>query len=104
MRKTRDHRFHPDGAEDWQLNEAAFTCAGNGQQPPTRGFNQDPSLKQQFPDLALLTVLTNTYTIWQPTTQLAGTASACDASGHCTTANEIAASSITTAAERVEAA
>ncbi|MFN8487403.1 MAG: LamG-like jellyroll fold domain-containing protein [Caldilineaceae bacterium] len=73
-------------AEDWQLKEAAFTCAGNGQQPPTRSFNQDPLLKQQFPDLSLLTVLTNTYTLWQPTAQPSGAASACDVSGHCTTA------------------
>ena len=73
-------------ADDFQLNEAAFTCAGNAQRPPAKSFNNDPLLKQPFPDLTLLTTLVNTYTVWADSPTPTGALSACDAYGHCTTA------------------
>ena len=77
-------------AEDFQLNEAAFNCAGNAQRPPVRTFNNDPLLKQQFPDLTLLTTLVNTYTVWADNSTPTGSLTACDAYGHCTTATATA--------------
>lgn len=79
-------------AADFLLNEASFTCAGNAQRSPLRGFNPDPLLKERFPDLTLLNTLVNTYTVWATTPTPTGTLTACDAYGHCTTATAIGAS------------
>jgi len=73
-------------AEDFHLNEAGFTCPGNSQRPPAKSFNNDPLLKQQFPDLTLLSTLVNTYTVWAASPTPTGSLTACDAYGHCTTA------------------
>ena len=85
-------------ASDFQLYEATFTCAGNSQRPPARSFNNDPLLKQQFPDLTLLTTLVNTYTVWAASPTPTGSLTACDAYNHCTTVNATAATNAVAAA------
>lgn len=73
-------------AEDFHLNEASFACPGNATQAAVKRFNTDPLLKQQFPDLTLLSTLVNTYTVWAASPTPIGSFTACDAYGHCTTA------------------
>jgi hypothetical protein len=85
-------------ASDFQLYEATFDCAGNSQRPPTRSFNNDPLLKQQFPDLTLLTTLVNTYTVWAASPTPTGSLTACDAYNRCTTVNATAATTLVAAA------
>lgn len=91
-------------AADFLLNEASFTCAGNAQRSPLRGFNPDPLLKARFPDLTLLNTLVNTYTVWATTPTPTGALTACDAYGHCTTATATGASAARVAAAAVPGA
>jgi len=92
-------------AEDFHLNEATFNCAGNTQRSPAKSFNSDALLKQQFPDLTLLSTLVNTYTVWAASPTPTDTLTACDAYGHCTTATSTSsATDVAAAAELVEAA
>ncbi len=72
-------------ATDWQLDESKFNCPGNAIQPASRGFNNDPILQSQFPTLTLLSTLSNTWTIWQPSNIPNGTLTACDTTGKCST-------------------
>ncbi|MCE7989828.1 MAG: hypothetical protein DYG89_52445, partial [Caldilinea sp. CFX5] len=89
-------------AADFQLNEVSFTCAGNSQRPAAKTFNNDPLLKQQFPDLTLLTTLVNTYTVWAASPTPTGSLTACDAYSHCTTVNATAASVVAAASRTVD--
>jgi hypothetical protein len=91
-------------AEDFQLNEESFNCAGNSQRPPARSFNNDPILRSQFPDLTLLTTLVNTYTVWAESTTPTGSLTACDVYGRCTTVNATQASPSASGAGTVAAA
>ena len=86
-------------AVDFQLDEASFNCAGNGQRSPVQGFNNDPILQAQFPDLTLLNTLVNTYTVWAASPTPTGSLTACDVYGRCTTANATAAANVVAAAE-----
>ena len=86
-------------AVDFQLDEASFNCAGNGQRSPVQGFNSDPILQAQFPDLTLLNTLVNTYTVWAASPTPTGSLTACDVYGRCTTANATAAANVVAAAE-----
>ncbi|MFN8440621.1 MAG: Ig-like domain-containing protein [Caldilineaceae bacterium] len=73
-------------ASDWQLDESKFNCPGNAVQPASRGFNSDPILQSQFPTLTILSSLSNTWTVWQPSNIPSGSLTACDATGKCSTA------------------
>jgi len=73
-------------AEDFQLNEASFNCAGNAVRPPTHTFNTNATFKQLFPDLSLLTTLVNTYTVWAESSTPVGELTTCDILNQCTTA------------------
>jgi len=72
-------------ANDFLLDESKFNCPGSSTQEPVRGFNNDPSIKAIFPDLALLTTLSITKQVWEPTLTPSQTLSACDAYAHCAT-------------------
>ncbi|MCB0183190.1 MAG: LamG domain-containing protein, partial [Caldilineaceae bacterium] len=102
--RTRYELTYICRAADFLLDESSFDCAGNAQQPPRRDFNTDPVLQARFPDLALLSTLVNTYTVWAENTTPTGSLTACDAYGHCTTANASAGSASTGSATVVEAA
>ena len=72
-------------AEDRYLDDKRFVCAGNGIQPATRSFANDPIVARLFPDLVVRNKLANSYTLWDTTTKPGATVSACDVYGRCAT-------------------
>ncbi|MCB9126113.1 MAG: cadherin-like domain-containing protein, partial [Caldilineaceae bacterium] len=74
-------------AVDRNLDEATFTCPGEGAAEAVRSFAVNPELQALFPDLTIRNGLAISYTAWVGGTGVAATASACDTLGRCAQAS-----------------
>ncbi len=75
------------GVVDRYLSDESFDCSGNSVQAPTLTFADDPIMQALFPDLTILEGLSNSWTVWEPTTTPSASASACDSFDKCATAS-----------------